>query len=130
MANITSADLRTRVLDALRTIYDPEIPLNIYDLGLIYGLDVEPTGQVRIAMTLTSPGCPIADAMPVQVAAKVRAVTGVTGAEVRLVWDPPWTPDTMSEAARLELGLDTGPLPTVSFYPASELLKNKDPSSK
>lgn len=96
--------LRARVEDVLRTVHDPEIPVNIYDLGLIYDLDVTEAGVVEIRMTLTAPSCPVAGAMPDEVATKVRTVEGVTEAKVELVWDPPWDPSRMSEAARLELG--------------------------
>ena len=96
--------LRERVEAVLRTVYDPEIPVNIYELGLIYGLDVSDNGAVDIKMTLTAPSCPAAGAMPGEVEAKVRAVEGVTDARVELVWDPPWDKSRMSEAARLELG--------------------------
>jgi len=97
--------LRDRVIAALRTIYDPELPVNIYDLGLIYGLDVDPVGSVAIRMTLTAPGCPVAQSFPGFVEHTVRQVEGVTAAHVELVWDPPWCQDQMSEAARLELGM-------------------------
>ncbi len=97
--------LRDHVIDALRTVYDPEIPVSIYELGLIYKLDVDPQGRVEIDMTLTAPACPVADILPGEVEEKARAVPGVTEVKVELVWDPPWTPDRMSEAARLELGM-------------------------
>ncbi len=100
----TSA-VRERVEAALRTVYDPEIPINIYELGLIYDLAVSDDGTVRIKMTLTAPNCPAAGAMPGEVEAKVRMVEGVSDARVALVWDPPWDKSRMSEAARLELGL-------------------------
>lgn len=96
--------LHERVEDVLRTVYDPEIPVNIYELGLVYDLDVTDDGVVTIKMTLTAPSCPVAGAMPGEVEAKVREVEGVTDAKVELVWDPPWDPSRMSEAARLELG--------------------------
>jgi FeS assembly SUF system protein len=96
---------RQLVVEALSSVYDPEIPVNIYELGLIYGLDIDDKGAVAITMTLTAPGCPVADILPGEVEEKVRAVPGVTEAKVELVWDPPWTPDRMSEAARLELGM-------------------------
>lgn len=99
------AGLKERVIDALHTIYDPEIPVNIYELGLVYALDVDPAGQVKISMTLTAPACPVAQTFPGMVEQTVRTVAGVTSAEVELVWDPPWTQDRMSEAARLQLGL-------------------------
>ena len=97
--------LEERVIAALRTVYDPEIPVNIYDLGLVYDLTVEPTGAVHIRMTLTAPGCPVAQTFPGMVEATVHGVRGVTDAEVELVWDPPWSRERMSEAARLELGM-------------------------
>ena len=98
------ATLRDRVEAALRTVYDPEIPVNIYELGLIYELDVSDDGVIDIKMTLTAPNCPAAGALPAEVEAKIRAVAGVTDAHVELVWDPPWDKSRMSEAARLELG--------------------------
>jgi FeS assembly SUF system protein len=98
-------DLEQRVIAALRTCYDPEIPVNIYELGLIYKLDVDASRKVNIRMTLTSPACPVAGSLPGEVQAKVQAVPGVTSANVELVWDPPWDKDRMSEAAMLELGL-------------------------
>jgi len=97
--------LRARIIAALREIYDPEMPVNIYDLGLIYGLEIDPAGSVAIRMTLTAPGCPVAQSFPGFVEHAVRQVEGVTTAQVELVWDPPWCQDQMSEAARLELGL-------------------------
>ncbi len=93
------------VVTALRTVYDPEIPVSIYELGLIYKLEVDPQGRVEIDMTLTAPACPVADILPGEVEEKARAVPGVTDVKVELVWDPPWTPDRMSDAARLELGM-------------------------
>lgn len=99
-------DLKTRVIETLRTIYDPEIPVNIYDLGLIYGLDVdESQGKVTVRMTLTTPGCPVAQTFPSVVENAVAQVPGVNEAHVELVWDPPWTPERLSEAARLQLGM-------------------------
>ena len=97
--------LRDKVIEALRTCYDPEIPVNIYDLGLIYELDVEPSGAVGIRMTLTAPGCPVAGSLPGEVERKVREVPGVKGAKVELVWDPPWDMSRLSEAARIQLGM-------------------------
>lgn len=93
------------VIDALRTVYDPEIPVNIYELGLIYGVAVEPSGLVTIRMTLTAAGCPAAQTLPVEVEQRARAVPGVTDVQVDLTFDPPWDQTRMSEAARLELGL-------------------------
>jgi len=98
-------DLYERVIDALREIYDPEIPVNIYDLGLIYAVDVTNEGDVAITMTLTTPHCPVAESMPGEVEMRVLAVPGVRDAEVNLVWDPPWGPNLMSDEARLELGM-------------------------
>ncbi len=98
-------NLRVAVTEALRTVYDPEIPLNIYDLGLIYGLQTDAQGKVDIQMTLTAPGCPVAQTFPQVVEDTVRTVPGVTSAHVEIVWDPPWTQERMTEAARLQLGL-------------------------
>lgn len=96
--------LKEAVIAALRDIYDPEIPVNIYDLGLIYGVDIE-EGHVTITMTLTTPHCPVAESMPGEVELRVMAVPGVATCEVKLVWDPPWNPAAMSDEARLELGM-------------------------
>jgi FeS assembly SUF system protein len=96
--------LETDVIECLKTCYDPEIPVDIYELGLIYGVDVDNDGKVKIQMTLTSPACPVAGSLPGEVEVKVRNVTGVQGAEVELVWDPPWDKEMMSEAAQLKLG--------------------------
>jgi len=98
-------EVEKKVIEALRTCFDPEIPVNIYELGLIYGVTVEPSGQVGIRMTLTSPYCPVAASLPAEVEEKVRAIPGVTGATVELVFDPPWDQSRMSEAAKLHLGL-------------------------
>jgi FeS assembly SUF system protein len=97
--------LHADVIAALKTVYDPEIPLNIYDLGLIYDCEVAGDGHVHVRMTLTAPGCPVAGSLVREVHDKVRAVAGVRTAKTELVWDPPWTREHMSEAARLELGL-------------------------
>ena len=93
------------VIEALRTVYDPEIPVDIYELGLIYEIDVDDAGAVEVQMTLTSPACPVAGTLPPQVENKVRSVSGVTDAKVELVWEPTWTPERMSEVAKLELGM-------------------------
>jgi FeS assembly SUF system protein len=98
-------DLYEAVVAALQEIYDPEIPVNIYDLGLIYGVDVSPEGDAMVTMTLTTPHCPVAESMPGEVELRVGAVPGVRDAEVALVWDPPWGPDKMTDEARLELGM-------------------------
>ncbi len=97
--------LEPRIVDVLRTIHDPEIPVNIYDLGLIYGIDIDDAGKVVVRMTLTSPNCPMAGMIVMQVDEKLKKIDGVTAARVELVWEPPWTPDKMSEAAKLEAGL-------------------------
>ncbi len=96
--------LEDRVRAALRGVYDPEIPVNIHDLGLIYDVRIAPGGKVDIKMTLTAPGCPVAGTMPGMVEQAVAAVDGISHVDVELVWDPPWNQDMMSEAARLELG--------------------------
>lgn len=96
--------IEAEVVEVLRTIYDPEIPVSIYDMGLVYGVHVRDDGAVRIEMTLTAPRCPVAVSLPVEVQEKVRGVLGVTDVEVEIVWDPPWSPDRMSEEAKLELG--------------------------
>ena len=97
--------LRDHVVEALRTVFDPEIPVNIYDLGLIYGIETSESGAVDITMTLTAPNCPAAGVLPGEVDDKVQAVEGVTDVHVSLVWEPPWDRSRMSEAAKLELGL-------------------------
>lgn len=97
--------LEAHIVAALQRIYDPEIPVNIYDLGLIYGIDIYPLGRVTVRMTLTSPACPVAGSLPPEVEQTVSAVEGVSHATVELVWDPPWTMDMMSEEAKLELNL-------------------------
>jgi FeS assembly SUF system protein len=96
--------VEAEVIEMLRTVYDPEIPVNIYELGLIYDIDVDEDGTVDIEMTLTSPACPVAGSLPGQVEAKVREVEGVTDVHLELVWEPPWSMDRMSEEAKLELG--------------------------
>tara|TARA_Y100001934_G_C12257327_1_gene728195 strand:- start:412 stop:843 length:432 start_codon:yes stop_codon:yes gene_type:complete len=97
--------LLDRVIAGVREVYDPEIPLNIYDLGLIYRVDINEESQVAIDMTLTSPMCPVAGSLPGEVEMAARGVDGVAEVVVELVWDPPWGPEVMSEAARLELGI-------------------------
>ncbi len=98
-------DIENGIVDALKTVFDPEIPVNIYELGLIYDIDLQPDGQVQVKMTLTSPGCPVAGSLPGEVKNKVEAVPGVTAADIELVWDPAWNPSMMTEAARLQLGM-------------------------
>ena len=93
------------VIDALKEIYDPEIPVNIYELGLIYGVDIADEAHAKVTMTLTTPHCPVAESMPAEVELRVMSVPGIATAEVDLVWDPPWDPAKMSDEARLELGM-------------------------
>ncbi len=97
--------LEKAIIEKLKTIFDPEIPLNIYDLGLIYKLDIDDDNNVKIEMTLTSPNCPVADSMPNEVGEKVGNLEGVKSAYVELVWDPPFSKDMMTEEARLLLGI-------------------------
>ena len=97
--------VRETIIDALKTIFDPEIPVNIYDMGMIYEVRVEENGFAFVKMTLTSPACPVAGTLPPEVENRVAAVEGVTDAKVELVWDPPWTQEMLSEAAKLQLGL-------------------------
>jgi len=99
------AQIETLVIDSLRTVYDPEIPVNIYELGLIYGVEVGPGGAVTVRMTLTAPGCPAAQSLPREVEDRARSVAGVTDVKVDVVFDPPWDMSRMSEAARLQLGM-------------------------
>jgi FeS assembly SUF system protein len=93
-------------VDTIKTVYDPEIPVDIWELGLIYDLDVDESGAVVIRMTLTSPMCPVAETLPPEVEAKARTVAGVSDVKLDLVWEPPWSPSMMSEAARLELNME------------------------
>ena len=97
--------LGERIVEQLKTVFDPEIPVNIYELGLVYRIDVEDDNSVKVEMTLTSPHCPVAETLPVEVESKVQAVDGVKECEVRVVWDPPWHPSMMTEEAQLELGM-------------------------
>lgn len=97
--------IREDVVDRLRDTFDPEIPVNIYELGLIYGIDVNQEGVVDLKMTLTSPSCPVAETLPPEVEQKIAAIEGVERANVHVVWDPPWSPDMMSEEAKLELNM-------------------------
>jgi FeS assembly SUF system protein len=97
--------LEEKIIEALRTVFDPEIPVNIYDMGLVYGIDIQPSGDVAIRMSLTSPMCPVAEALPIEVEMRVSTVPEVGKVGVEIVWDPPWSPDRMSEAAKLQLGM-------------------------
>ncbi len=97
-------DLEEQVIDALRTVYDPEIPVNIYELGLIYDIEAK-TRDIVIRMTLTSPGCPVAGSLPIEVESKLLEIPEVKSVKVELVWDPPWNPDMISEAGKLQLGI-------------------------
>ena len=98
-------EIKQLLVETLKTVYDPEIPVDIYELGLVYNIDVFPEGKVDIRMTLTSPGCPVAESLPREVELKAASIEGVSEVHIDLVWEPPWTPDLMSEAARLELNL-------------------------
>jgi FeS assembly SUF system protein len=97
--------LEAKIIEVIETCYDPEIPVNIYELGLIYGIDVADDGAVDIKMTLTSPACPAAGSLPPEVETKVGTVEGVSSVKVEVVWEPTWTPEKMTEAARLQLGM-------------------------
>ena len=96
--------LRDEIVKAIQTVYDPEIPINIWEVGLIYEVNIDDEGKAHVLMTLTSPNCPVAESLPNDVKTVVAAVEGVTSAEVEITWDPPWDPEMMSEAAQLELG--------------------------
>ena len=98
-------NLESQVIETLRACYDPEIPVNIYELGLIYKIDVKPEGAVEIVMTLTSPACPVAGSLPGDVEARIKAIPGVTGCRVDVTWEPAWGPDKMTDAARLQLNM-------------------------
>ena len=100
-----TAVLKPEIIKAIQTVFDPEIPVNIWELGLIYDVFVDATGVAAVKMTLTAPGCPVAQTMPVDVANKVKAVPGVTDAKVDIVWEPAWTKDRMSDVAKLQLGM-------------------------
>ena len=102
--NLRAQATKSEVIEVLKTVRDPELPINIYEMGLIYAVDVSPDDVVTIRMTLTTPMCPVADILPAEVESKVRAIGSVKDVKVDLVWDPPWSPDRMSEAARLEAG--------------------------
>jgi|SRR5690349_20173206 len=105
MESINETVIEAEVLEVLRNCFDPEIPVNIYELGLVYDVHVDATGIVTIKMTLTSPHCPAVQSLPAEIEQKVKAVPGVTDVKIDLVWEPPWDPSKMSEAARLQLGM-------------------------
>ena len=104
-ANAPGGELQEAVIEALKSIYDPEIPVDIYELGLIYDVAISEDGDAVVTMTLTTPHCPVAESMPGEVELRVLSVPGIRDAEVKLVWDPPWDPSKMSDEARLELGM-------------------------
>ena len=105
MDTISNTVIEAQVVDVLRTCFDPEIPVNIHELGLVYDIKVDDSAAVTITMTLTSPHCPAVQSLPAEVEQKVKAVPGITDVKIDLVWDPPWDPSRMSEAARLQLGM-------------------------
>jgi FeS assembly SUF system protein len=98
-------EIEKNIIDAIKTVYDPEIPVNIFEMGLIYGVDIQPDGAVKVTMTLTAPTCPSAQELPVSVRQSIKGIPGVSSVGVEIVWDPPWTPAKMSEAAKLQLGM-------------------------
>ena len=103
--NVTPGALELKIVDILRTVYDPEIPVNIYELGLIYQVKVDEEFNASIKMTLTSPNCPAAEMLPGEVESKIKTIAALNSFHLQVVWEPPWTPDLMSEAAKLELGM-------------------------
>ncbi len=102
---MTDEQIQAQAIDILKTVYDPEIPVNIYELGLIYGVEVNEEKEVVVSMTLTAPNCPVAGSLPLEVEDKLRGLPGITDAKVNITWDPPWEMSKMSEEARLQLGL-------------------------
>jgi FeS assembly SUF system protein len=103
--NLDREKMKEEVITMLRDVYDPEIPVNIYELGMVYDVQVDESDGIRVVMTLTSPMCPVAEILPVEIETRAREIEGVRDVRIDLVWDPPWDPDMMSEAARLELGM-------------------------
>jgi len=97
--------LKQRIIEVMQTVYDPEIPVNIYELGMVYGIEVDAEANATVTMTLTSPACPVAGSLPGEVEWRLGSIEGVKSARVNLVWEPPWTPERMSEAAKLQLGM-------------------------
>ena len=106
ISSVEKSIIEAQVIEAIQTCFDPEIPVNIYELGLIYDIALEPSGAVKIKMTLTSPACPVAGTLPPDIQRKVAALPQVTAVQVDVVWDPPWDKGRMSEAAKLQLGID------------------------
>ncbi len=102
---ISKTLLENKVVETLMSCYDPEIPVNIYELGLVYGIEVNDAGEVNVKMTLTSPACPVAESLPPEIEGKIKAIPGVTAAKIEVIWEPPWTPEKMSEAAKLQLNM-------------------------
>lgn len=102
---MNTEEMKQKVIDCLQTIFDPEIPVSIYELGLVYEIDILPINNVQIVMTLTAPGCPAAQSLPIEVDQKVREIEGVNDVHVSVTWNPPWNKSMMSEAAQLELGM-------------------------
>jgi FeS assembly SUF system protein len=105
MTELNTAQLKEAGLEALQEIYDPEIPVNIYELGLIYTFEVDDNGVAHVEMTLTSPACPVAESLPMEVQQKVASVEGIKDVDLRLVWDPPWTKERMTDTAKLQLNM-------------------------
>ncbi len=103
---LTDEQLRERIIDACKNVHDPEIPVNIYELGLIYDIAVDANRDVKVKMTLTSPACPSAQELPLEVRGRIAVIPGVHDVDVDVVWDPPWTPAKMSEAAKVQMGFD------------------------
>jgi FeS assembly SUF system protein len=110
MTTPETEEIKQRIVDAIKTVYDPEIPINVYDLGLIYDIAIDDTGHVKLVMTLTSPNCPVAEALPQSVQQKVRSVDGVADVQLELTWEPAWTPERMSDDAKLALDYEGGPV--------------------
>ena len=129
--DLKSQAAEAQIIEVLRTVYDPEIPVNIYDLGLIYAIeaqiDANGAAKVHVRMTLTSPNCPVAETLPPQVESKIAALDGVAEATVEIVWDPPWTPQRMSEAAKLELGMDETTAPRIPGAGLTSMTVNRHP---
>ncbi len=102
---IDKEELKDKIIEVLKTVYDPEIPVDVYELGLIYAINIDDEGNVKIMMTLTAPNCPVAESLPIEVKTKTETVEGVKSAEIQLVWEPPWNRQMMSDEAKLTLGM-------------------------